>query len=248
MNKVDYPVSLLPEIKYISKIDFILLLASNRNIYLIRRSDKSFEQTFALLGDQYVLKSNAIEQNRLSRLSLNLLGSYFKEEHLKYSVHHRTAGGQKWISPEKVKIKKYLNDINQVEVGCPIYLHANNIDGTQIPYLYPYNKETLKNVRDFQKKVIGKILEPVQDPITGNSNFELSGMIRIHHDPLILNYWHVEMLTHSYNNTEIKSESKHSWKDDFFRSVMNNVIKVNAYASVEDVGKFGEDVYVDDKK
>lgn len=123
-------------------------------------------------------------------------------------------------------------------------MHANLIDGVHFPYTYPYTKETAKTVRDFEQKVGGGALQAVKDPRNPNQMiYEVSGVVKIVHDPLCLNYWHVEMHTIAFNTAEVKQGGV-PWKEDFFKSVMKHVIKANAYASVDNIATFDKAMYI----
>lgn len=244
IGKIDYPESIIPKENFSNEIDFDLLLASNKNIYLLRRSDKSLEQTFQLLGGNYLLRLDAISNERLPKLSLNLLGAFFKKEHLKYIVAHNKPGGSKWLNNKKVSFKKFFKDYKVSEVGCEIYLHANNIDGKTFPFPFPYSKDNARVVREFEKAVGGGVLEPVKDPADpAKLYYMVSGTIKLVHDPLVLNYWHVEMISKNFNDKEVKSASS-AWTEPFFKSIMKHVIRVNAYHNVVETGIINQNVYL----
>lgn len=242
IGKYDYPISILPKINYRGKIDIDLLLASNKHIYVLRRSDKPIEETFKSLNGELIIRTNAIQPERLPKLSLNLLGSFFLVEHLKYRVNHKSPGGKKWLGNNKVVFSNHRQDYEQVEVGCEIYLHANEIDGTSFPYTYPFSKDTAKVVDEFNKAIGDGAIKLIKDSKNKNSHYEVSGYVKLQHDPINLNYWHTEMLTIAFNDTEVLK--KGSWQMKYFDSVMNHVIKANAYASVEKIGNIEKSIYI----
>lgn len=243
IGKIDYPESILPKDFFCEKIDFDLLLASNKNTYLLRRSEKSFENTFQKVGKDYFLRLDAIPAERLPRLSINLLGTFFQKEYLKYSVSHKKAGGQKWNGGE-VLFKNFYKDYDTVPVGCEVYLHANNIDGATFPYSYPFNSDSRKLVREFEQKVGGGEIVLIPDPDDNTKQvYSVSGIVKVVHDPLILNYWHVEMITKSFNESEIKN-AKPKWSPKYFDSIMRNIMKVNAYHKDMGSGAINENVYI----
>lgn len=243
-GKIDYPESILPKQNFCNKIDFNLLLASNKYIYLLRRSEKSLEQTFQLLEGSYLLRLDSISNERLPKLSINLLGAFFKKEHLKYIVAHNKPGGAKWRNNKKILFKFFFKDYSITDVGCEIYLHANNIDGKTFPFSYPYSKDNVKVVREFEQAVGCGILKPIADPADPTKSFyQVSGTVKLVHDPLVLNYWHVEMITKNFNDKEVKSASP-VWTETFFKSIMSNVIRVNAYNDVVEVGKIHNSIFL----
>lgn len=242
IGKSVYPSSILPKTNFKGSIDFDLLLASNNNIFLVRRSDKSLAETFQILDGAYILRSNSILPDRIPKLSLNLLGGFFNLEHLRFSISHRAPGGQKWSENESIKLRNYLNDFTIVDVGCGIFLHANKIDGSTFPYSYPYDKTTSKIVHEFESR-IGQGAIKIIDPKDGKSKFcEVSGQVKLKHDPLKLNYWHIEMLTLAFNEDEVPKKSA-KWHEVYFNSVMTHVIKANAYASPENFGLVDSSFY-----
>lgn len=242
IGNIDYPESILPKEDFFREIDFDLLLASNKNIYMLRRSEKSFENTFKKVGKDYYLRIDAVQNQRLPKLSINLLGTFFKKEYLKYNVPHNKPGGAKWLG-HSVVFKNFFNDYSVVDVGCEIYLHANNIDGKTFPYSYPYSKDSAKIVSEFEKIVGGGALAPIKDPNDPTkSYYPVFGTIKIIHDPLILNYWHAEMITKGFNDKEVTS-TKPTWTDKYFKSIMTNVISVNAYPEVVKIGTINNNVF-----
>ncbi|WP_379731791.1 hypothetical protein [Flavobacterium branchiicola] len=241
---IDYPESIIPKINFYKQIDFDLLLASNRNIYLLRRSEKPFEQTFQSFGKGHMLRLNAISNERLPKLSLNLLGAFFKREHLKYVVSHKKPGGDKWRDYKKISFKDYFKDYEVTDVGCEIYLHANNINGKTFPFSFPFSKENARVVRDFEKAIGEGMIKQVTDPIDPTNIYYLvSGVIKLVHDPLVLNYWHVEMISENFNGKEVKSASP-AWTQPFFDSMMKNLIRVNAYPTREEIGTINQNIYL----
>jgi len=59
-------------------IDYLI---DKQDLFILRRSSKTTEDTFNDLG---ILRDDIINTKEIPGLSMNLLGAYFKIEHIKY--------------------------------------------------------------------------------------------------------------------------------------------------------------------
>lgn len=232
IGKCDYPIDILPKINFKGLIDFDMLLASNNKIFLIRKSSKSFSETFAVLDGDYILKTDAIETNRVARLSLNLLGSFFIPDYLKFKIDHRSSAHSRWNENQKIYISDHFKHYTKENVSCQIFMHANEIDGCDFPYKHPYSKDSIQKIEEFQKIVdCGKIV-PIVDPKNKNKYYEVSGFVKLEHDPLLLNYWHTELVTYTFTKTDEVKKSTSNWQTQYFESVINHILKANSYPQI----------------
>lgn len=226
LGKLDYPYCILPKVSYIVKMDFDELV-DNQSIYVLRRSDLSEEETFyKLINGDFLLNDDAIENRRVPNLSINLMGGLFTNKHSKFvplsDAQNRWEGGS-------VYLYKYINDY-KIESGKGlIFINVNGLHNKQIPYTLPSDKNLHKEVANFQK-AFGSSSSIVKN--NPPERIELLGKIYFVHDPINLNYWHVELKIENYKEEIIQKASNVSSKE-FVEELFTNWIKINSSPSIE---------------
>ena len=108
IGKCDFPVSILPKLNYVSIIDIQSLL-NGQTVYILRRSDKSFNDTFNDLGK---LREDAVTPKEIPFLSLNMLGGLFEPEHTRFKVLNN--GMSRWKNNDFISIIDFLNDFTHI--------------------------------------------------------------------------------------------------------------------------------------
>jgi len=188
-GKYNYPLSILPKKSYRHIIDIDNLLTEG-DFFLVRRSDKSVNETFNELN---ILREDAILVKDVPGMSLNLLGGEFKSEHIMYSP--KDNGSKRWKG-ERVYFfidfkKSYVILSNPVHIYFPV----KKLHGKTFPYY--------RGKDDHTKKIISALnLKPEQ-----NGKYKFTGSSRITHDPTNLNYWHIELELKDDNGDRIKNAS-----------------------------------------
>ena len=112
-------------------------------------------------------------------LSLNLLGGYFIESHLKYVQKGEAASY--WQEGTSVSIDDLLEHISVEEDRVPIYLPLFKLHSLQILFE--------KNIDPKQLKKLPQGLA-VETEIKGE--YKVEATLRIKHAPTNANFWHVE--------------------------------------------------------
>jgi len=215
-RKLDYPNSILPKTSYKPIINIDALI-KNQSVCLIRRSDKIFEDTFNQLGGEYTLKEDVISYSDVPNLSINLLGGLFEDKHIKYKASLKEPAGKKWDGMTEINLAEHVNGYVVVENFCAIYIHANNIHDITVPYKRPIDKELDKFFKAFE-------IEPIKE----ENNYILDGKTKVIHDPINLNYWHVEFKILNFEQGEIK-DTKATWKKEYSKQVLKDIIAANAF-------------------
>lgn len=213
----DFPVSILPKLNYVSLIDIQSLL-DKQTVYIIRRSDKSSEDTFNELGK---LRDDALQPREIPFLSLNLLGGYFKPEDSKFKILKK--GIVRWEGREFISIIDFLHDYEKLNNYCLIYIEANGVNGQIIPYRQPSYKDLDIEVEKFFKHV--------DKPKITNGSYEFKAVSNIVHDPVILNYWHMELRLLNYQDSPIEYKSS-AWLKALCNQVISNIISANSFKEI----------------
>ena len=138
IGKSDFPISILPKFHYVSLINIQSLL-SGQTVYILRRSDKSFNDTFNDLGK---LREDALTPKEVPFLSLNMLGGLFKPEHTRFKVLNN--GMDRWKNNDYISIIDFLSDFTVIDNYCIVYIEANGIDSQSIPYSQTQTKELVQ--------------------------------------------------------------------------------------------------------
>ena len=145
-----YPYSILPKTKYKLEINFDDLI-SDGIVYLLRRSDLPFGETFHTFNDgNKVLNDDAIDINRIPDLSLNLLGSYYKTIHSKYIPIKD--GSKQWVGL-KVYLSEYLNEYKVDNENGHIFINATELHNKTLPYDLKSNINLTLQINSRSKKL-----------------------------------------------------------------------------------------------
>lgn len=228
VGKCDFPISILPRFNYVSVIDIQSLL-NGQTVYILRRSDKSFSDTFNDLGN---LREDAITPKEIPFLSLNLLGGLFKTDHTRFKVLNN--GMNKWKNNVFISIIDFLNDFTQIDNYCIVYIEANGIDSQRIPYIQTKTKDLTKEINRF--------FEYIEKPIISDGAYKLEGETKLLHDPINLNYWHLELNVLDYQRNPIKYKSS-KYIEDFCKKVIADIICANSFSNIMDIPVIPKNIY-----
>lgn len=227
-RKCDYPVSILPKLNYVSLIDIQSLL-DNQTVYIIRRSDKSEEDTFNELGQ---LRDDVLLPKDIPFLSLNILGGSFRPEHSKFRLLKN--GRLRWSGGTFISILDYLNEYTKLDEYSLIYINANGVDRQSVPYAQPSNPELKKEVEKFEGFVV--------KPTIIDGSFEFQGYTRLLHDPVCLNYWHLELNVLDFKGVAIKPRNS-KYIENFCKTVISHIISANSFSTLPEIKEIPKSVY-----
>jgi hypothetical protein len=239
-----YPLSIIPRKKFISK--FIiddLLKGSVGEYYIVRRSGKSFEETFDEYGQ--VREDAIIETLKgVPGNSMNLLGmSFNSKKHLGYVQNGES--GKYWDKKnDKSLWYKHIRKVTFTKNTIPIYYNIRDIQNFKIPY-------KRKEDSDFKKLIKGLRNPPL---VTGGYG-ACTGICYIAHLPAKLNYWHVEFKIHNglypsdgsaplevknvksdnLTSDQIKDFNNQNWKDQLSFLALSTLLAVKAKRSIENI-------------
>lgn len=235
-KKLNYPFCILPNTSFKVEIDFNALI-SNHSIFVLRRSDLPQNETFHTFNNgDFILNDDAIDNKRIPNLSVNLMGGFFKTIHSNFvPINNGTTG---WKG-EKVYLFEHLNDFRIDDINGTIFLNVNELHNKTIPYNLPSNDNLHKEIRKFEKTV------GISNNIVSNvppNEIELKGKIHFRHDPVNLNYWHVEMNIVDFKNVVLKKVGNSS-TERFVEQLFNDWISVNSFPNINSFEKINKSYY-----
>lgn len=236
-GRLKYPYCVLPKTSFKLKMNFDDLI-ENHSIFVLRRSDLPADETFHIFNDgTVILNDDAIENKRVPDLSINLMGGIFKKSH---SIYIAIKDGIKPWKGEKIYLSEHILNYEINGGYGNIFINANSLHNKTIPYIVPFDVNIHKEITKFQKMVGNK-----NDNVILNvppNDFELKGKIYFKHDPVTLNYWHIELKIENYRD-EILSKVINTPNKKFVQELFDNWIKINSYPNVIKFEKINKSYY-----
>jgi hypothetical protein len=224
-GKLSYPYQILPKRKYKAKIEIDSLLQDN-SVFIVRRFDQDVSELFVSVGGELYLKETAISPKEIGKgLSLNLFGGEFKEEHLRFRVKLKSPGSNEWLGRNPVFLSDHINDYEVFDETLEgIYFNANNLHNQELPYNRNFDKKLDKELDDFFINI------PSGKPeVNEFGQFQLIGRTLVTHEPILLNYWHVQFNVCDFQDNQLTSKKSGAWVNSLCESALKNLICVNAY-------------------
>lgn len=223
-GKLKYPNSILPKTCFKNFLEFDTLI-ENQQIFLLRRSDKPLEHTFSILGGNYILCQDAIEDSDLLDLSLNLLGGKFQIKHIKFIPKIKSEACYPWDGKSSIYLSDHLHNYSVVEVPCYIFIDSSNIHNETISYSRTQDKPLDKHL-----KSLGKTFKPE------NKIYNFESRVKFVAVPTNINYWHFELRINEFDNDPI-SNKKPAWVKALCHQIFNDIISVNTSPLVPSYSK-----------
>ncbi len=208
-------------------------LLTAQEVYLLRRSDNTIENTFC--DTTGFLRSEILKPKEIPFLSLNILGGKFKPEHACFRILNK--GIQKWVNDENIFFYEYEGDYEKLEKYCLIYINANVIHRKSFPYNPTVNTELKLEVEKF----FNKFQTPIPSII--NKSYNLEGQTKIVHDPTKLNYWHIEYNLCDFKDDPLKNKSS-KYFEKFCSEILSNVLCINSYSTIDNIIDIPEIFYM----
>ncbi|MFB9079394.1 hypothetical protein ACFFLS_05865 [Flavobacterium procerum] len=221
LHKLIYPRQILPKKCYKLSLDFDLL-KSQQQLYLIRRSNLPYEDTFEKLGDKYEINEDALinHPKDILGLSTNIAGGLFKRRHLKFRLIMNSSGNAKWTKKKRVFLYTHLKSIS-IKDGCPIYMNVNKIHKFPHDYKKPHTNELINFLKSIDTNPI------IEKNEGGAKILTMPGTCIVKHDPLILNYWHAEFQLIDVTNEKEITKYGSKWLETYCNDIINNAISRN---------------------
>lgn len=236
LGLLKYPYSILPKTSFKIEMNFDDLI-ENHSIFVLRRSDLPENETFHTFKDgSIILNDDSIENKRVPDLSLNLMGGIFKKSH---SIYIAIKEGIKPWKGEKVYLSEQILNYEINDSFGSIFINANELHNKSIPYNIPSNINLHKEIKKFEG-VLG-----ISENIISNTppdKIKLKGRIYFKHDPLKLNYWHIEMKIEDFKNITLKKVGNSS-NERFVEELFNNWIKINSCPNISHFEKINKSFY-----
>lgn len=234
LRKLNYPKAIIPKLSYVPIINIDSLFTHNKNVYLVRKSSREFDETFNRVGEDFYLREDVINHKEIPPgLSLNLLGGKFKTKHLKFRTLN--SANNQWNGEEEIFLSDNIKNYEFSDIYVPIYLHGNEMHRQTIPYNRPKDRNSELELRKFSSS-----FENIE--LKGDT-YNLKGHSKITHVPTILNYWHVEFILFDYKSDRLEKKSA-NWIKEFCGQVVQNLIVANAYATEPKADVIVEEAYL----
>lgn len=208
----DYPNCILPYLHYKLRIEenSINQLVNEENCVIVRRSDKSEVDSFNELD---ILREDIISDKSTPNLSMNLYGSKFTNEHLKFRCFGNAI---KLWEGEKIKFSEYNACYSILESHSPIYFLIKDLHNKIFPYYKTDDTETQKLL-----KILGLNIQ------SENGKVKFNGKSSVIHSPNKLNYWHVEFQIKDIQEREI-NKTNSAWQKSAAQYAYNDIIVMSA--------------------
>lgn len=221
-----YPPKILPKKHF--KFPFNTDELSKKGSFaIIRRSNKSKGHSFDSLG---FVREDAIisKPSELPSLSMNILGGEFKPNHLNYKA--KGAAIKNWEVNEPILLVDFMDDWEFLEDSTPIYFPLKDIHIIEFPYE--------RNVGDKETKKLMAAFSFLQK----EEKARFYGKTSVEHEPVKLNYWHVELkLKDVEGNTVKKADS--AWKKSAAESALNDILLVKALPYIQNFATIPKEFY-----
>lgn len=192
---ISYPSEILPRRAFKPQIDIEQMIAE-ADCVIARRSSKSREEVFTDIG---TIRSDVFHPNDGRRFSTNLLGGQLTIDHMGYSVKVNSGGGEKWDGTTDVQVDPFKNDFEYLEDVVAIGFNISALHNSLFPCKSPISKDSEKFIRTNSLQSASQ-----------NGSFIVAGTAKVEHDPLNLNYWHVEVVL--YFNGKVMEKRQNKWE------------------------------------
>lgn len=179
LNENSYPKSVLPQRHY-KEIDFDVLFQLSNPVVVRRSNKQTYEDTFDRIG---LVKVDAIQRQTTKEmigLSMNLLGGYFKENHLHFNPKGKAVELWAFGSPT-LKLRDLTIESSNNKIG--IFYNVASLHNNTFQFPVQSDKVTYKKL-------------PKELAISTDENLFITtfrATLKILHKPTYSNYWHVEL-------------------------------------------------------
>jgi hypothetical protein len=207
-----YPKKILPKVKYLNAID-INEICNSHLITFIIRSDKPTENTF---NDLENVRTDIFDPTKIAHLSMNLLGGFFIEEHIKFRPKMHTTAVEKWKG-ERVFLSDLINDYEELKIYSPIFYNGIHLNNINVPFHFDL---TDRHAKTIVRKLLNK--SEIEE-----KSFIAHGKLYSIHDPTNINYWHLELEIKDFNDPpKVVTKIKNMQEQSVARHIINDVLCV----------------------
>jgi hypothetical protein len=209
-NKI-YPFIIIPKVSYIFPINI-----DGLNV-IVRRSNKTEDKTFDEIG--YLREDALISKiDQFPNLSMNILGGKFETKHIRYKAKIGIAT-ERWNEKERVLLIDYKDKWETWSNAIPIYFLLNDIHNIEFPYL--------RNSKDEETKKLRKAFSFLEQ----GDKTRFFGKTFVEHEPIKLNYWHVELKLKDIRGDNIKKTDS-AWKKMAAENALKDILLIKGRAKI----------------
>ena len=211
-----YPFRIIPKENYIFPINIDGLNQSGEYV-IVRRSNKSEDKTFDEMG--YLREDALISRiDQFPNLSMNILGGRFQTKHIRYKAKMGIAT-KKWVEKERVLLLDYKDEWVTWSDAIPIYFTLKDIHNIEFPYL--------RDSKDKETKKLKEIFSFLEQ----DNDTKFTGKTYIEHEPIKLNYWHIELKLKDIRGENIKkTDSK--WREMAAKNALTDIVLIKGRAEI----------------
>jgi hypothetical protein len=211
-----YPFIIIPKVSYIFPIN-IDELSQSGDFVIVRRSNKTEDKTFDEIG--YLREDALISKiDQFPNLSMNILGGKFKTKHIKYKAKIGIAT-ERWNEKERVLLIDYRDKWETWSNAIPIYFSLNDIHNIEFPYLRDSNDKETKKL----KEIFSFLEQGIKTRFIGKTFVE--------HEPIKLNYWHVELKLKDVRGDNIEKTDS-AWKKTAAENALKDILLIKGRAEI----------------
>jgi hypothetical protein len=220
INNSIYPDCLLPKNRYVSRINLEEIF-EHQLLFILRRSNKSFSETFIQVGEISILREDAIDYKEVPNMSVNLMGGKFVPDFLRFIP--KDEGIKEWDGRERIFLYEYLKSYSVLpSEPCAIYFDASKIHNCSIPY----NRKKDKQVDKFYR--LKEFTPPFEE-----GKYKLTAELRVAHVPTNMNYWHVELKLHPIQKLdESVSDVSPAWLKELSSQANRDVLCASGFEKI----------------
>src|SRR5665213_1257493 len=193
LGKPRYPKKILPKTTYQPTLS-IDEIAKQFDLYIVRRADFHCDE---VLNEAGILKDEVISKSDVKGLSMNLLGGLFCQKHAKFRAVKKAADPWNY---KAIYLSDYLNDYSVKDVWCPLVYQLQDLHDVAIPALNQKNKDTEKYIK--ANNLTPELID---------NEYKLEYRMKIIHEPVYLNYWHVELKLYDAAGKEVTKKVTNQW-------------------------------------
>ena len=211
-NNAPYPKVILPNIKYIKKINIDDLLDNVEGFIVSRRITGRLEENVDVFAGKKRLRVEAL--GNIPNLSLNLLGGKFVDKrHLKFRQLHDAS--REWDGLP-VLLHNYADKYEVINNCFSVVYRGKDLHNISIPY----KKEIKNKVEKDKLQKLGIDLAKFTD----GELTSLQGKIQLEHKPTMLNYWHFVMDIFPQEENSPLKKTNAAWQKSLVQYVIEEIL------------------------
>lgn len=231
-----YPLEILPREGY--KIDGFALdniVTDYPEICISRRIDEDINEYIDNDEGRPHLDTDCFGEHYV-HLSVNLMNSLFRNEHIKYRA--KGEAGKPWKG-QAISIEDYKAHIESQEDSTAVFYKVDSLHKHPFQAKQSLAKDQYNAMREF----LGKKAMEAFSGRTIAQEVEFVGYVSIDHVPVNLNYWHCQVEIYP-KDIEKQLQNNKSWREEIFTHVLNNILSYDFSTTAESSFEIAQKHYI----